>query len=57
VLRGPSAGQPLTEAGLRRIFRTHRLASGALRVRPHRLRHTYVIWTAPDPVRDVVSAA
>ncbi len=34
VLRGPTAG-------LRRIFRTHRLASGALRVRPHRLRHTY----------------
>ena len=29
------------EAGLRRIFRTHRLASGAVRVRPHRLRHTY----------------
>jgi len=45
VLRGPTAGQPLTEAGLRRIFRTHRLASGALRVRPHRLRHTYVICT------------
>ena len=41
VLRGPTAGQPLTEARLRRIFRTHRLASGALRVRPHRLRHTY----------------
>lgn len=41
VLHGPTAGQPLTEAGLRRIFRTHRLSSGALRVRPHRLRHTY----------------
>lgn len=41
VLRGPTAGQPLTEAGLRRIFRTHRESSGALRVRPHRLRHTY----------------
>jgi site-specific recombinase XerD len=40
-LRGPTAGQPMTEAGLRRIFRTHRLASGALRVRPPRLRHTY----------------
>ena len=40
-LRGPTAGQPLAEAGLRRIFRTHRLASGAVRVRPHRLRHTY----------------
>ncbi|MGB6583440.1 MAG: site-specific integrase, partial [Streptosporangiaceae bacterium] len=45
VLRGPTAGQPLTEAGLRRIFRTHQLASGAVRVRPHRLRHTYVICT------------
>lgn len=41
VLRGPTAGQPLTEAGMRRIFRTHRAASGAVRVRPHRLRHTY----------------
>jgi integrase/recombinase XerC len=41
VLRGPSAGQPLTEAGLRRIFRTHRASSGAMRVRPHRLRHTF----------------
>jgi integrase/recombinase XerC len=39
VLRGPTAGQPLTEAGLRRVFRTHRLSSGALRVRPHPLRH------------------
>ncbi len=41
VLRGPTAGRPLTEAGMRRIFRTHRHASGAVRVRPHRLRHTY----------------
>jgi site-specific recombinase XerD len=41
VLRGPTAGQPLSEAGMRRIFRTHRASSGAVRVRPHRLRHTY----------------
>lgn len=41
VLRGPTAGGPLTEAGMRRIFRTHRARSGAVRVRPHRLRHTY----------------
>lgn len=41
VLRGPTAGQALTEAGMRRIFRTHRARSGAVRVRPHRLRHTY----------------
>jgi integrase/recombinase XerC len=38
VLRGPTAGQPLTEAGMRRIFRTHRARSGAARVRPQRLR-------------------
>jgi site-specific recombinase XerD len=41
VLRGPTAGRPLTEAGLRSTFRYHRQRSGALRVRPHRLRHTY----------------
>jgi site-specific recombinase XerD len=41
VLRGPTTGQAMTEAGLRRIFRTHRARSGATRVRPHRLRHTY----------------
>jgi site-specific recombinase XerD len=41
VLRGPTRGGPLSEAGMRRIFRTHRARSGATRVRPHRLRHTY----------------
>jgi len=41
VLRGPTSGEPISEAGLRRIFRTHRISSGSLRVRPHRLRHTY----------------
>lgn len=41
VLRGPTTGGALTEAGMRRIFRTHRDRSGATRVRPHRLRHTY----------------
>jgi len=41
VLRGPTEGRPLTEAGLRRIFRTHRARAGTPRVRPHRLRHTY----------------
>ena len=41
VLRGPTRGQPLTEAGMRKIFRAHRASSGAERVRPHRLRHTY----------------
>lgn len=41
VLRGPTVGRPLTEAGLRKIFRSHREGSGQVRVRPHRLRHTY----------------
>lgn len=41
VLQGPTAGRALTEAGLRSLFRYHRQSSGAVRVRPHRLRHTY----------------
>lgn len=41
VLRGPTTGSPVTEAGLRSLFRRHRQVSGAVRVRPHRLRHTY----------------
>ena len=41
VLRGPTTGAPVSEAGLRALFRRHRSASGAVRVRPHRLRHTY----------------
>ncbi len=41
VLHGPTAGRGLTEAGLRSLFRHHRSTSGATRVRPHRLRHTY----------------
>ncbi len=41
VLRGATAGRAMTEAGMRSIFRYHRETSGATRVRPHRLRHTY----------------
>jgi site-specific recombinase XerD len=41
VLRGPTTGRAMTEAGMRKVFRTHRERSGATRVRPHRLRHTY----------------
>lgn len=41
VLRGPTRGQAMTEGGLRKVFRTHRARSGAVRVRAHRLRHTY----------------
>ena len=41
VLRGPTTGAPVTEAGLRSLFRRHRDSSWAIRVRPHRLRDTY----------------
>jgi site-specific recombinase XerD len=41
VLRGPTRGGPVTEAGLRHVFRIHRDRAGVPRVRPHRLRHTY----------------
>jgi site-specific recombinase XerD len=41
VLHGPTAGRALSEAGMRSLFRYHRATSGATRVRPHRLRHTY----------------
>ena len=41
VLRGPTTGRAITEAGLRKIFRVHRARTGAIRVRPHRLRHTF----------------
>lgn len=41
VLRGPTIGRAMTEEGLRKIFRTHRARTGAIRVRPHRLRHTF----------------
>ena len=41
VLRGPTRGQAMTEAGLRKIFRVHRARTAAVRVRPHRLRHTF----------------
>jgi site-specific recombinase XerD len=41
VLRGPTTGARISEAGLRSLFRRHRELSGSIRVRPHRLRHTY----------------
>jgi integrase/recombinase XerC len=41
VLHGPTRGRPMGEDTLRKIFRVHRERSGAVRVRPHRLRHTY----------------
>jgi hypothetical protein len=48
-LRGPTTGAPVSEAGLRALFRRHRAASGAIRVRPHRLRHTPTAPSSPRP--------
>ena len=44
MFRGPARPnhrRAVSEAGLRSLFRRHRELSGATRVRPHRLRHTY----------------
>ena len=41
VAKGPNRGQPLTAAGLRTIFRYHRLKSGVPAGHPHALRHTF----------------
>jgi integrase/recombinase XerD len=41
VAKGPHRGQPLTEAGLRRIFRYHRGIAGVPAGNPHALRHTF----------------
>jgi integrase len=40
-LKGRHRGQPLTVAGLRSVFRHHRLCSQVLRANPHRFRHTF----------------
>ena len=41
VLRGTTTGAPVSEAGLRALFRRHRGRLGSDRVRSHRLRHTF----------------
>lgn len=46
VAKGPNRGQPLTPAGLRTIFRYHRMVSGVAGAHPHALRHTFVISPA-----------
>jgi integrase/recombinase XerD len=40
-LKGRQRGQPITPAGLRSLFRHHRLCSQVLQANPHRLRHTF----------------
>jgi site-specific recombinase XerD len=41
VAKGPHRGQPLTPAGLRTVFRYHRVRSGVPAGHPHALRHTF----------------
>ena len=41
VAKGPHRGQPLTAAGLRRVFRYHRQISGVAAGHPHALRHSF----------------
>lgn len=50
-LKGRRRGQPMTVAGLRSLFRHHRLGSKVLRANPHRFRHTF----AADMVRHGIS--
>jgi len=40
-LKGRQRGRPLTAAGLRSLFRHHRLCSLIRQANPHRLRHTF----------------
>jgi len=41
VAKGPRRGQPLSAAGLRRVFRYHRERSGVAAGHPHALRHSF----------------
>lgn len=41
VLKGPRRGQPLTYAGIRRLFRYYRQRWGIPEAHPHRFRHTF----------------
>lgn len=40
-LKGRQRGKPMTLAGLRSLFRHHRLCSHVLHANPHRFRHTF----------------
>ena len=40
-LKGRRRGQPMTPAGLRSLFRHHRLRSQVPEANPHRFRHTF----------------
>ena len=50
-LKGRQRGRPMTAAGLRALFRHHRMSSEIPRANPHRFRHTFGV----DMVRDGIS--
>jgi integrase/recombinase XerD len=50
-LKGRQRGRPMTAAGLRALFRHHRMSSEVPRANPHRFRHTFGV----DMVRDGIS--
>src|SRR5206468_2629355 len=50
-LKGRQRGQPLSAAGLRSLFRHHRVRSRVPKANPHRLRHTFAV----DMVRAGIS--
>ena len=50
-LKGRQRGRPMTPAGLRSLFRHHRIGSQIRHANPHRFRHTF----GADMVRDGIS--
>jgi integrase len=56
-LKGRRRGQPMTVAGLRSLFRHHRLRSDVLRANPHRFRHYAEFRTMPSKTAGTLSLA
>jgi len=50
-LKGKARGKPMTTAGLRSLFRHHRIATQVRKANPHRFRHTF----GRDMLRDGMS--
>jgi integrase/recombinase XerD len=50
-LKGPARGNRMTPAGLRSLFRHHRLTTGVTHANPHQFRHTF----AADMIRAGIS--
>src|SRR6266568_7572922 len=55
-LKGRQRGQPMTVAGLRSLFRHHRLCSQVLRANPHRFRHTFGADTLRANIDETLTA-